>query len=151
MPIEYKRFEKPLGPQQQRILVRLGKGLEAKEIAEELGIAAGSVDTYTSSIFHKFGVHNKLEAVLHGVNHGHLDLKEVVDESKVELVESLSPHEYVVLGMIVANPRSFSFRARWKSVNETLDVIKNKLDVKSSIQAALIFLAAAKSSQSPDH
>jgi DNA-binding NarL/FixJ family response regulator len=53
-----------LSPREQAVLALLAKGCTYKEIAEELGVGAATVDTYIRRIYEKLQVHSRTEAVV---------------------------------------------------------------------------------------
>lgn len=53
----------PLTPREFDVLVHLCEGRTNSEIAEELGVAVGTVKFYTGQIYGKFGVRNRVTAV----------------------------------------------------------------------------------------
>lgn len=97
------RIEKPLSPREQEVLVGIAKGFTRRQIAQRLGISEGTVRIYTGKLFNKFSVHSGLEAALHGLSHAHIQLEDVVDKSKTELVVFLSPGEKKLLEIMVSD------------------------------------------------
>ena len=55
--------DNPLSPQEVKILQRIEQGKSSKEISESLFLSNGTVRNYTSSIFNKLGVSNRVEAI----------------------------------------------------------------------------------------
>jgi DNA-binding NarL/FixJ family response regulator len=53
-----------LTPREKEILEELSKGLRYKEIADNLGIGHGTINTYIRSIYEKLQVHSRTEAVM---------------------------------------------------------------------------------------
>lgn len=52
-----------LSPREEDVLRLLAKGLRSKEIADELGIALATVNTYVRHIYEKLHVRSRAEAV----------------------------------------------------------------------------------------
>ena len=52
-----------LSPREEDILRLLAKGHRSKEIAEELGIGVGTVNTYVRQVYEKLHVRSRAEAV----------------------------------------------------------------------------------------
>ena len=52
-----------LSPREKSVLSLLSQGFLYKEIAESLGISAGTVDTYIRRIYEKLQVHSRSEAI----------------------------------------------------------------------------------------
>lgn len=52
-----------LTPREEAILRLLAKGRRSKEIADELGISAGTVNTHVRHIYEKLHVRSRAEAV----------------------------------------------------------------------------------------
>jgi DNA-binding NarL/FixJ family response regulator len=57
-----------LSPAEIAVLQRLARGLLYKEVAEEMGLAQGTVRTHIHHIYRKLQVHNRTEAVLKGLS-----------------------------------------------------------------------------------
>jgi DNA-binding NarL/FixJ family response regulator len=55
--------EQRLSPREEEILKLLGRGYRSKEIADLLGISAGTVNTYVRQIYEKLHVRSRAEAV----------------------------------------------------------------------------------------
>ena len=53
----------PLSPREEEVLRLLAKGHRSKEIADELGVAVGTVNTYIRHIYDKLHVRSRAEAV----------------------------------------------------------------------------------------
>ena len=53
----------PLSAQEQKILSLIAKGKTSKEISQMLYLSDGTIRNYTSAIFNKLGVSNRVEAV----------------------------------------------------------------------------------------
>ena len=53
----------PLTPRELDVLIKLCDGQTNSEIADELGIALGTVKFYTGQIYGKLGVRNRVTAV----------------------------------------------------------------------------------------
>jgi DNA-binding NarL/FixJ family response regulator len=53
----------PLSPREDEVLRLLAKGHRSKEIAEELGLGVGTVNTYVRHIYEKLHVRSRAEAV----------------------------------------------------------------------------------------
>ena len=62
--------EKPLSPREMEALSLVADGLANKEIAEKLGVTENTVDTMVRRVFVKFGVNNRISAVLKGIGCG---------------------------------------------------------------------------------
>ena len=56
--------EPPLSPREEEVLRLLAKGHRSKEIADELGIGLGTVNTYVRHIYEKLHVRSRAEAVV---------------------------------------------------------------------------------------
>lgn len=56
-------IDNPLSPQEIKLLQEISLGKSSKEIAECLFLSHGTVRNYTSSIFNKLGVNNRIEAI----------------------------------------------------------------------------------------
>lgn len=61
---------KPLSPRETEALTLVAAGLANNAIAERLGITENTVDTMLRRIFAKFGVNNRISAVLKGIGCG---------------------------------------------------------------------------------
>ena len=55
--------DSPLSPREEEVLRLLAKGHRSKEIADELGIGLGTVNTYVRHIYEKLHVRSRAEAV----------------------------------------------------------------------------------------
>ncbi|MGT2667124.1 response regulator [Streptococcus rifensis] len=55
--------ENPLSNQEQKVLELIAEGKTSKEIAARLFLSDGTIRNYTSSIFNKLGVSNRVEAI----------------------------------------------------------------------------------------
>ncbi|MDO4634491.1 MAG: response regulator transcription factor [Streptococcus sp.] len=55
--------DNPLSSQEQKLLNLIARGMTSKEIAQELFLSNGTVRNYTSSLFNKLGVSNRVEAI----------------------------------------------------------------------------------------
>lgn len=62
--------EKPLSPRETEALTLVAAGLANNAIAERLGVTENTVDTMLRRIFAKFGVNNRISAVLKGIGNG---------------------------------------------------------------------------------
>jgi len=62
--------EKPLSPREMEALSLVADGMANKEIAEKLGVTENTVDTMLRRVFAKFGVNNRISAVLKGIGCG---------------------------------------------------------------------------------
>jgi PAS domain S-box-containing protein len=60
----------PLTPREREVLALLARGLDTGEMADVLSISAPTVRNHIRNILGKFGVHSRLEAVLHALQHG---------------------------------------------------------------------------------
>jgi len=65
-----------LTPREREILGCLAAGKSGDEIAAELNITPLTVRTHIRNLLSKLGVHSRLEAVVLGVKHGLLDLRQ---------------------------------------------------------------------------
>lgn len=63
---------KALTPRQTEVLDLLAKGQSNKEIARVLGMLEGTVKVHVKSIFQKFGVRNRTQAVITGQQTGYI-------------------------------------------------------------------------------
>lgn len=61
---------KPLSPRETEALALVASGLANNAIAERLGVTENTVDTMLRRIFAKFGVNNRISAVLKGIGCG---------------------------------------------------------------------------------
>ncbi|HLC03065.1 MAG TPA: response regulator transcription factor [Anaerolineales bacterium] len=68
------RAAEPLSDRELEVLRLAGKGKGNKEIAQELCVSVRTVEAHFGSIFSKLGVGSRIEAVLHGIKTGWLDL-----------------------------------------------------------------------------
>lgn len=64
----------PLSEQERKVLYLLWEGLQRKEIAEVMGLSPKTVHNYTCTLYRKMGVHNAVQAVRFGLEHGWLDI-----------------------------------------------------------------------------
>ena len=62
--------EKPLSPREKEALILVADGLANNVIGERLGVTENTVDTMLRRIFVKFGVNNRISAVLKGIGCG---------------------------------------------------------------------------------
>ena len=62
--------EKPLSPRETEALTLVAAGLPNSAIAERLGVTENTVDTMLRRVFTKFGVNNRISAVLKGIGCG---------------------------------------------------------------------------------
>jgi DNA-binding NarL/FixJ family response regulator len=62
-PLKGAANEAALSPREEEVLRLLAKGHRSKEIAEELGVALGTVNTYVRHIYEKLHVRSRAEAV----------------------------------------------------------------------------------------
>jgi ATP/maltotriose-dependent transcriptional regulator MalT len=60
----------PLTRKEFEVLALMTAGLSNKEIAESLGVAEATIKTHASTIFSKFGVRDRVRAVLKGLELG---------------------------------------------------------------------------------
>jgi len=63
---------KPLSPRETEALTLVAAGLANNAIAERLGVTENTVDTMLRRIYSKFGVNNRISAVLKGIGCGAL-------------------------------------------------------------------------------
>ena len=56
-----------LTPREKEVLIALVKGLNNKEIAEELSVTHHTIKAHISSILHKFGCKNRTDTVLYAI------------------------------------------------------------------------------------
>ena len=61
---------KPLSPRETEALTLVAAGLANNAIADRLGVTENTVDTMLRRIFTKFGVNNRISAVLKGIGCG---------------------------------------------------------------------------------
>lgn len=61
---------KPLSPREKEALTLVAAGLANNAIADRLGVTENTVDTMLRRIFAKFGVNNRISAVLKGIGCG---------------------------------------------------------------------------------
>jgi DNA-binding CsgD family transcriptional regulator len=73
MPAPEHVAEPPLTSREKQILKSIARGLQNKEIAEELGISLATVRNHVHNILEKLEVHSKLEAVSLAFRHGWVD------------------------------------------------------------------------------
>ncbi len=62
-PIKNEPSELKLSPREETVLALLAKGYRSKEVADELGIGLGTVNTYVRNIYEKLHVRSRAEAV----------------------------------------------------------------------------------------
>jgi DNA-binding NarL/FixJ family response regulator len=62
-PINSEPSELKLSPREEAVLSLLAKGYRSKEVADELGIGLGTVNTYVRNIYEKLHVRSRAEAV----------------------------------------------------------------------------------------
>lgn len=55
--------ENPLSKQEENVLKLIAAGMTSKEIASQLYLSDGTIRNYTTSIFSKLGVNNRVEAI----------------------------------------------------------------------------------------
>ncbi|CQR24721.1 response regulator [Streptococcus varani] len=55
--------ENPLSKQEENVLKLIAAGMTSKEIASQLYLSDGTIRNYTTSIFTKLGVNNRVEAI----------------------------------------------------------------------------------------
>jgi two-component system response regulator DevR len=55
-----------LSPREREVLDALGRGLENREIAQEIGVSVGAVKTYLSRLCRKLGLTRRTQAALYG-------------------------------------------------------------------------------------
>lgn len=67
-----------LPPQQKKVLLHLGSGLQAKEIAEKMNLSYWTVETYKREIFAKLGASNTPHAIVLAFLNGALKMEEFV-------------------------------------------------------------------------
>ena len=58
---------RPLTPREKEVAALVSKGLKNREIAEQLGIATGTVKIHLMHIFEKTGIRDRFELALHGL------------------------------------------------------------------------------------
>ena len=71
--IKFSASEDPAGQlskMELRILTYIGKGHTGKEIANILGLSAGTVRNYISSVMHKTGLHNRSQIACYACHYG---------------------------------------------------------------------------------
>lgn len=59
-----------LTPRQREILALVASGLSSPQVAEQLGITAGTVKTHLTAIYRTIGVRNRVQAVRYYLDHG---------------------------------------------------------------------------------
>lgn len=59
-----------LSPRQRQVLDCLCKGMDNKEICKALELSPGSVKTHIGALYKKFGVHSRLQLVVHAYQYG---------------------------------------------------------------------------------
>jgi DNA-binding NarL/FixJ family response regulator len=59
-----------LAPREQQVLRLVAQGLNSQAIAEQLGIAVGTVDVHRRNIMRKLGLHNAVELTRYAIRHG---------------------------------------------------------------------------------
>lgn len=70
LEIEARGALDSLTPREREVLQALAKGLNDREIADNLHISSGTVRTHINGILAKLGVHSRLQAVVFAVRHG---------------------------------------------------------------------------------
>jgi DNA-binding CsgD family transcriptional regulator len=59
----------PLTPRELEILALLAAGNTTADIAEQLGIAPGTIKTHLTSVYKKIGARNRVQAARHYLDH----------------------------------------------------------------------------------
>jgi len=62
-PVPAAQMDTSLSPRESEVLRLLARGLRSKEIADQLGIGTGTVNTYVRHIYEKLHVRSRAEAV----------------------------------------------------------------------------------------
>ncbi|MFQ5880825.1 MAG: response regulator transcription factor, partial [Dehalococcoidia bacterium] len=62
---------------EREVLLLAARGLSNKEVAQELGLSARTVQVHLSHVFDKLGVASRTEAVIRGLRGGWLRLEEL--------------------------------------------------------------------------
>jgi DNA-binding NarL/FixJ family response regulator len=65
----------PLTQREQEVLQMLAAGLEARMIAQEIGISLNTCRGYVKSLLAKLGAHSQLEAVAIAMRHGLINVR----------------------------------------------------------------------------
>ena len=68
--------EPPLSPREMEVLRLLARGYSNAQIADELGITERTVKNHAGRIYGKLGVGSRMEAVLHAVRRGWVEVEE---------------------------------------------------------------------------
>jgi DNA-binding NarL/FixJ family response regulator len=71
---EAQRAIEKLTPREREVIRALADGLRDREIAECFHIGVGTVRNHIVSIFGKFGVHSRLQALVFAVRHGVVEI-----------------------------------------------------------------------------
>ena len=71
---EAQRAIEKLTPREREVIRALADGLSDREIAECFHIGVGTVRNHIVSIFGKFGVHSRLQALVFAVRHGVVEI-----------------------------------------------------------------------------
>lgn len=72
-----KIFDIDLTEREYEILIMVVKGYSNIEVAEFLAISIHTVKAHVESIYRKFKVHNKVQAVIFAINNNIVDLNEI--------------------------------------------------------------------------
>jgi DNA-binding NarL/FixJ family response regulator len=67
---ELSGIVRDLAPREQQVLRLVAQGLNSQAIAEQLGIAVGTVDVHRRNIMRKLGLHNAVELTRYAIRHG---------------------------------------------------------------------------------
>ena len=69
--------DKTLTQRETETLTLITKGFCNRQIADELCISVHTVKAHIESLYDKFGTHNKVEAVVHAIKFGLLNLDDI--------------------------------------------------------------------------
>jgi DNA-binding CsgD family transcriptional regulator len=86
-----------LTPREREVFELLALGLRVKEVAQELGIATGTVRAQTHAIYGKLRVRNRVELSLRFMNEQMAELEAELERVKTErddALERLKVHEF---------------------------------------------------------